>query len=61
MIETPTMIIWGEGEPVFLASGLENLGEWVRDVRIERIANAGHFVQRDAAEKVNELVIEFAG
>jgi epoxide hydrolase 4 len=60
MIETPTMIIWGEGEPVFLASGLENLGEWVRDVRIERIANAGHFVQRDAVERVNELLIGFA-
>ena len=60
LIETPTLIIWGEREPVFLASGLENLDKWVRDVRIERIANAGHFVQRDAAERVNELLIEFA-
>ncbi|MFL6246555.1 MAG: alpha/beta fold hydrolase [Thermoanaerobaculia bacterium] len=57
-IETPTLIIWGEGEPVFLASGLENLDKWIRDVRIERIANAGHFVQRDAAERVNELLID---
>lgn len=60
-IETPTLIIWGEREPVFLASGLDHLDKWVRDVRIERIANAGHFVQRDAAERVNELLIEFAG
>jgi epoxide hydrolase 4 len=60
MIGTPTLIIWGEREPVFLASGLENLDRWVRDVRIERIAKAGHFVQRDAAERVNELLIDFA-
>ena len=59
-IETPTLIIWGEREPVFLDSGLENLDKWIHDVRIERIANAGHFVQRDAAERVNELLIEFA-
>lgn len=61
LIETPTMIIWGENEPVFLASGFENLERWVRDVRVERIAKAGHFVQRDAAERVNELLIGFAG
>jgi len=59
-IDTPTLIIWGEREPVFLSSGLENLDRWVRDVRIERIARAGHFVQRDAAERVNELLIELA-
>ena len=59
-IETPTLIIWGEREPVFLPTALEHLDQWVRDVRIERIAKAGHFVQRDAAERVNELLIELA-
>lgn len=59
-IATPTLIIWGEGEPVFLPSALENIDEWVKDVRIERIPNAGHFVQTDAWQRVNELLIEFA-
>lgn len=59
-VEMPTLIIWGEREPVFLASGLDDIGQWVKDVRIERIADAGHFVQRDAPERVSELVIEFA-
>jgi pimeloyl-ACP methyl ester carboxylesterase len=59
-IDTPTMIIWGEREPVFLASGLDDIDRWVPNVRIERIAGAGHFVQRDAAERVNALLVEFA-
>jgi pimeloyl-ACP methyl ester carboxylesterase len=59
-VQTPTMIIWGEREPVFLSSSLEGMEKWVSNVRIERIPNAGHFVQTDASERVNELLIEFA-
>jgi pimeloyl-ACP methyl ester carboxylesterase len=59
-IDTPTLIIWGEREPVFLASAIENIGEWVPNARIERIAGAGHFVQTDAPEEVTRLLIDFA-
>ncbi|HYH06001.1 MAG TPA: alpha/beta hydrolase [Thermoanaerobaculia bacterium] len=59
-IDTPTLIIWGEREPVFLPSTLEDQGEWVSNVRIERIPRAGHFVQTDAADRVSQLIIEFA-
>jgi pimeloyl-ACP methyl ester carboxylesterase len=59
-VDVPTLIIWGENEPVFLPSGLENIAQWVSNVRIERIADAGHFVQRDAPERVSELIIHFA-
>jgi len=58
-IDVPVMILWSEREPVFLDSTLEDLGAWVTDVRIERIPGAGHFVQHDARERVNELLIEF--
>lgn len=59
-VAMPTLILWGEREPVFLASGLEDIGQWVPDVRIVRIADAGHFVQRDQPERVSELIIGFA-
>ena len=59
-IEVPTMIIWGEREPVFLPSALEEIDQWVSNVRIERIPRAGHFVQTDAPERVSELLIDFA-
>ena len=58
-IEVPTLIIWGEREPVFLPAALEEMDEWVTNVRIERIAEAGHFVQTDAPERVNELLTQF--
>jgi pimeloyl-ACP methyl ester carboxylesterase len=58
-IDLPTLIIWGEREPVFLPSALEDLDEWVTNVRIERVAGAGHFVQTDAPEEVTRLVTEF--
>lgn len=59
-IDLPTLILWGEREPVFLPSGLEDLGEWVTNVRIERIAGAGHFAQTDAPDEVTRLILDFA-
>jgi pimeloyl-ACP methyl ester carboxylesterase len=59
-IDIPVMIIWSEHEPVFLPSTIENLDDWMTNVRIERIAGAGHFVQRDEPERVSRLLIEFA-
>jgi epoxide hydrolase 4 len=59
-IEVPTMIIWGEREPVFLPTALEDIGQWVTNVRIARLPGIGHFAQHDAAERVSELLIEFA-
>lgn len=58
-IDIPTMIIWGEWEPVFLPTAVEDLGKWVHDVRVERIPRTGHFVQHDAADRVNELLLDF--
>lgn len=59
-IELPTLILWGEREPVFLPSTLEDMGEWVTDVRVERIPRAGHFPHVDAPERFTELVTGFA-
>lgn len=59
-IEIPTLLIHGEREPVFLPAAFEDLGKWVEDVRLEHVARAGHFVQTDQPERVNELLIEFA-
>ena len=59
-IDVPTLILWGEREPVMLPSTLEGTEEWAPQVRIERIPRAGHFVQHDAPERVSELLIGFA-
>lgn len=59
-VETPTLLIHGMGEPVFLRSSFEDLNDFVTDVRVEHVDRAGHFVQTDRPERVNELLIEFA-
>jgi pimeloyl-ACP methyl ester carboxylesterase len=60
-IDVPTLMIWGERDPVFTRASTENFSEYVPHLRMERIATAGHFVQTDAAERVNELLIDFLG
>lgn len=59
-IDIPTLIIWGEKEPVFLPGALDDIGQWVSNVRIERLPGIGHFAQHDAADRVSELLVEWA-
>lgn len=58
-VETDTLIIWSEREPVFLPSTIEDIEQWVPNAHIECVPRAGHYVQRDAPERVNELLIAF--
>jgi pimeloyl-ACP methyl ester carboxylesterase len=58
-IDIPTLLIWGDRDPVFTRQTTENFGDWVPNLRVEHIEKAGHFVQTDAPERVNALLIEF--
>jgi pimeloyl-ACP methyl ester carboxylesterase len=58
-IDIPTLLLWGERDPVFVRATTENFTEWVPNLQVERIPEAGHFVQSEAAEKVNAALIEF--
>jgi epoxide hydrolase 4 len=58
-IDAPTLVIWGERDPalgVELLDGLENVAALVR---IHRIADASHWVQNEAPDEVNRVLIEF--
>ncbi len=60
-IAAPTLVIWGQRD-LYLGSELaEPDRRWVPDVRVERIPDAGHFVQHERPERVNELLISFLG
>jgi epoxide hydrolase 4 len=60
-IETPTLVIWGERDRHIGSELAEPLAEWVPNVRVERLAEATHWVQHDAPERVNELLVQFLG
>jgi epoxide hydrolase 4 len=59
-MRTPTLLIWSDREPVFLPETFEGSRAFVENLTIERIPGIGHFVQHDAADRVNELLLGFA-
>ncbi|MCX7707089.1 MAG: alpha/beta fold hydrolase [Anaerolineae bacterium] len=58
-IEAPVLVIWGEQDR-YLGPELAEPGKkWVPNCRVERLPDASHWVQADAAERVNELLVGF--
>jgi len=58
-VTAPTLVIWGEDDPALSIKLLDGLDAWVDDLRIERLPNASHWVQADAPQRVNELLVDF--
>jgi pimeloyl-ACP methyl ester carboxylesterase len=59
-VTCPTLLIWGERD-AYLGVGLtQGLEPWVPNLRIERL-DASHWVQNDAVETVNRLLVDFLG
>jgi epoxide hydrolase 4 len=58
-VDAPTLVIWGENDRYLGRELAEPDPAWVPDVRVERVAGASHWVQADAAERVNQLMVEF--
>jgi epoxide hydrolase 4 len=60
-VTAPTLIIWGRNDPV-LGPRLADPGlELLPERRVVFVEDAAHFVQSDAPDKVNELLLEFLG
>lgn len=58
-IEVPTLMIWGENDIALSKELTYGTEKWVSDFRIHYIPNCGHWVQNEAAEQVNRLMLEF--
>jgi len=58
-IEAPALIIWGERDRWLGSELAEPDPRQVPNARVERIASATHWVQADAPERVNELLLQF--
>jgi pimeloyl-ACP methyl ester carboxylesterase len=61
-VAAPTLGIWSSGDPYLTEEGMLGSGEHVTGPwRYERIEGAGHWLQLDAPDQVNELLLEFLG
>src|SRR5579859_388920 len=56
VIETPTLIVWGEDDKALGLELLDGSDAYVADLTIERLPGVSHWVQQEAPEKVNQLV-----
>ena len=56
IIETPTLMVWGEADPILLPSSTNDAGEWVKDLTRRFLPGVGHWVQQEAPDEVNEIL-----
>jgi pimeloyl-ACP methyl ester carboxylesterase len=61
VVEVPTLVIWGERDQALSLSLLDGLERWAPRLRVERLPDASHWVQNDAPQRVNELLLGFLG
>ncbi|MGE3803548.1 MAG: alpha/beta fold hydrolase [Gemmataceae bacterium] len=59
-LSLPTMLVWGKHDDYLGIALTQNLDPWVQDLRLE-LLEASHWVQCDAADQVNRLLIDFLG
>jgi epoxide hydrolase 4 len=59
VVKMPTLVIWGEKDPYLLSSNLNGLEKYVPNLKVERIADATHWVVHEKPERVNTLIREF--
>lgn len=58
-IDVPVLLLWGERDSYLSVRLTEGLSAWVSNLRVVRIADASHWVQNDAPERVNRLMADF--
>jgi pimeloyl-ACP methyl ester carboxylesterase len=61
VIECPVLVIWGDRDRHLGMELATPPARFVPHARVEHIPEASHWVQNDAPEKVNELLLAFAG
>jgi pimeloyl-ACP methyl ester carboxylesterase len=59
VIETPTLIVWGEEDAALGLELLDGTDAYVRDVTIKRLPRVSHWVQQEAPDKVNAILREW--
>jgi epoxide hydrolase 4 len=56
VIETPTLIVWGEEDTALGLETLDGTERYVRDLTIRRLPGVSHWVQQEAPEAVNAIL-----
>jgi pimeloyl-ACP methyl ester carboxylesterase len=60
-IKTPTTILWGDSDAILPYAWSDRLPEFFSDLRLKKIEGVGHFMMREAPERVNAEIIDWFG
>ncbi len=58
-VSTDTLVVWGEQDPALGVELLEGLERVAPRARVHRIPHASHWVQNEAPDEVNRVMIDF--
>ena len=58
-IDTPTLVIWGDGDVALDFSTIERAGDFVPNLTLHRLPGVSHWVQEEEPDEVNRLIGEF--
>ncbi len=59
VIDTPTLVIWGDADAALDSICLEGLETHVSDLTVDRLPAVSHWVQEDASDVVNASIERF--
>lgn len=58
-LQIPALVVWGMQDEALLPANVDGLDEWVENLTVERIPDAGHFIPWEAPEAVNAAMEAF--
>lgn len=58
-VDVPTLVVWGLDDTALPASLLDGLGDYIADVRVERVPGASHWIVHEQPETVIALIADF--
>jgi pimeloyl-ACP methyl ester carboxylesterase len=59
-LRVPTLVIWGMGDSAIHSGSLHGLEEYVQDLTVVRINDAGHYPMRTHPGPVNHVIRDIA-
>jgi len=59
IIETPTLMLWGEADTALTIETTYDTEKWVRDLTLRYLPRISHWVQQDAPDEVNAMIAAF--
>jgi epoxide hydrolase 4 len=61
LVDVPTLVIWGENDLALDIHLLDGMEQWVPNVTVHRLPGISHWVQQDAPDEVNRLLVGWLG